>query len=200
MISKEEAEEKLLKIFYDVKLDHHYKKKPTHANIDTFEETKNSNRLGHYYKIEGDELVIAMWATSYEHGIPYIASKMAKDSAKHYRKDFFSKHMNLFVLSHLIIPIITMSVGLLTYQDLPPIAIIINILGSCTLIYFIILAFKWKKRTLIRLKELFKNTGIVLSEEKSRKYLRLDFLDGGALSFMQGIIFLISIMSWVVFI
>ena len=48
-----------------------------------FEETNDPNPSEHFYKVKDDELVIAMWANSYEHGIPFFAVNMAHDSALH---------------------------------------------------------------------------------------------------------------------
>ena len=56
MISKEEAEKKLLKNFYDVKLDRIFKKNPTSAKIE-FEETKKLDDLDHYLNIKGEDYI-----------------------------------------------------------------------------------------------------------------------------------------------
>ena len=177
MISKEEAEEKLLKIFYDVKLDNYLKKKPTHAIIDMFEETKDPNHLEHFYKIKDDELVIAMWANNYGHGISFFAANMAHDSAIHWRDDIFSKYMKLFLIFHCILPFITMFLGMYVKSYSLFGAIIINLMGTGVLIYFIVLKVKWKKRVLIRFRELFKTTGIFLPEEKLNYYSKTLFRD-----------------------
>ena len=177
MISKEEAEQKLLKIFYDVKLDSYLKKNPTHANIDMFEETIDPNPSEHFYKVKDDELVIAMWANSYEHGIPFFAVNMAHDSALHSRDDIFSKNLKLYLLLHCILPFITIFFAM--YIDLYSLfgAIIINLIGTGVLIYFIVLKIKWKKRVLIRFWELFKATDVILPEEKLKNYSKTLFRD-----------------------
>jgi len=164
MLSKVEAEEKLLKIFYDVKLDSYLKKYPTHVNIDMFEETKDPNHLEHFYKVKDDELVIAMWANSYEHGIPFFAVNMAHDSAIHWREDTFSKYLYLFIIFHCILPFITLFFA--NYFNLYSLTggIISNLIGTGILIYFIVSKIKWKKRVLVRFKELFKTTGVFLPE------------------------------------
>ncbi len=177
MISKIEAEEKLLKIFYDVKLDRYLKKNPTHANIDMFEETKDPNHLEHFYKIKDDELVIAMWANNYEHGISFFAANMAHDSSIHWREDSLSKYLKQFLLIHSILPFIT--IFFVMYVDLYSLfgAIIINLIGTGVLIYFIVLKIKWKKRVLIRFWDLFKATGVILPEEKLKYYSKTLFRD-----------------------
>lgn len=108
MISKEEVEEKLLKIFYDVKLDNYFKLYPTHANIVEFGETKDPDEFDDYFGIKEDELQIGMWANSYEHGVPYFAVIMVHGSAKHWGQDPLYKHMKLYILTHLILPLIMM--------------------------------------------------------------------------------------------
>lgn len=197
MISKEEAEEKLLKIFYDVKLDSYFKKSPTNANIKDFEETKDPDDLDEWYGIKDDKLQIGMWANSYEHGIPYFAVNMAFDSAKIWQEDSLSRHMKLFSYLHLIIPLITIIMGYFIKFHSLLVAILINIIGTGVLIYFFVLSFKWKKRVLIRFKKLFDATGINLPEEMFKKYskLRLSAFHITYL-FQCFIIFLISL-SWV---
>ena len=66
MISKEEAEGKLLKIYYDVKLDRYFKKNPTVAKIEVFEETKEPDEFDHFYGIKDDELKLGIWANNLE--------------------------------------------------------------------------------------------------------------------------------------
>ena len=199
MISKVEAEEKLLKIFYDVKLDSYLKKNPTHVNIDMFEETKDPNHLEHFYKVKDDELVIAMWANSYKHGIPFFAANMAHDSAIHWREDPLSKNMKLYLLFHFILPFIIIFLGM--YVKLYSLfgAIIINLIGTGVLFYFIVLKIKWKKRVLIRFRELFKTTGIFLPEEKlnyySKTLFRVIFL---IINAIYGFTIPLLFISWVI--
>ena len=184
MISKEEAEEKLLKIFYDVKLDRYLKKNPTHANIDMFEETKDPSHLDHFYKVKGDELEIAMWANSYEHGIPYFAVKMSKKSAIHWGEDILYRNRKLYILFNSILPIISMfisfSVRLYTARG----AIITTSIFTGVLIYFIFLKINWKKRISVRFRDFFKNTDIFLPEDKLKLYSK---------KFYSEIIFIINI-------
>ena len=197
MISKEEAEEKLLKIFYDVKLDRYLKKNPTHANIDMFEETNIPDPEEHFYKVKDDELVIAMWAKNYEHGIPFFAVNMAHDSAIHWREDIFSKYLYLFIIFHCILPFITLFFS--NYFNLYSIAgaIIVNVIGTGVLIYFIVLKIKWKKRVLIRFRELFKTTGVFLPEEKITYYSKSLFLDISVISnAIHGFTIFILFLSW----
>ena len=177
MISKLEAEEKLLKIFYDVKLDRYLKKNPTHANIEQFEETKDPNHLEHFYMVKGDELVIAMWANSYEHGIPFFAANMAHDSAIHWREDTFSKYLYLIFTFHCILPFISMFFTFSVNVYSPIGAIIINVIATGVLVYFIIIKIHWKKRVLILFRGLFKSTGVFLPEEKIKYYSKFLFFD-----------------------
>ena len=147
MISKEEAEEKLLKIFYDVKLDNYFNLYPTSASIDEFEETKDPDDLDDWYGIKDDKLLIGMWANSYEHRIPFFAVIMAHGSAKHWRQDPLYKHMKLYLITILILPLIlAILVGFIKFYSLLG-AILINILGTGILIYFIGLKINWKKNT-----------------------------------------------------
>ncbi len=197
MISKEEAEEKLLKIFYDVKLDRYYKKNPTHANIDIFEETKDPDHLDQLYRIKDDELVICMRANSYEHGISYTAVHMAHNSAIHWREDPLSKIKKLYYLFNLILLTIFINLGIfLRYFSLLE-AVFINIMGTGVLIYFIVLKINWKKRVLFRFRELFENTGIFLPEEKIKSYSKSLFLDILQLNLFQGSTIFFILVSWV---
>ncbi|QEE14561.1 hypothetical protein DSAG12_00374 [Promethearchaeum syntrophicum] len=196
MISKEEAEEKLLKIYYDAKLDSYFDLYPTSASIEEFGETKDSDEFDSWYCIEDDKLLIGMWANNYEHGIPYFAVIMAHGCAKNWREDPLAKHMKLYAYSHLIIPIILIFlVGFISlYSRIG--AILINLLGIGIIIYFIILKIKWKKRVLIRFRELFGNTGIYLPEEKIKKYSKSRFPDIIAITILQGfVIFCLLIIS-----
>ena len=197
MISKEEAEEKLLKIYYDVKLDTYFKKNPTRANIKDFDETKDPDDLDHWYGIKNDELLIGMFANSYEHGVPYIALQMAFDSAKMWREDFLSRHMKLFSFLHLIILLITMIFGFFIKSYSLIAAILINIIGTGVLIYFFALSFKWKKRVLVRFKELFEATSIYLSEDTFKKYSKLPLSAFHITYFFQCFIVLLISLSWV---
>jgi len=183
MISKEEAEEKLLKIFYDVKLDRHFKKKPTHANIDMFEETKDPEHLEHLYFIKGNELVIAMWVNSYEHGIPFFAVNMAFDSAKSWREDPFKKYIVIYILVSLILPFLVIGLTLTTKLYLVKIAI--DLAGLEIFILLLFLKRRWKKRVQKRFKEFFKNTNITLSEQKIKKYSKLLFVENLILNGFQ---------------
>ncbi|QEE14558.1 hypothetical protein DSAG12_00371 [Promethearchaeum syntrophicum] len=197
MISKEEAEEKLLKIYYDVKLDRYLKKRPSHANIDMFEETNIPDPEEHFYKVKDDELVIAMWANNYEHGIPYFAVNMAHDSALHWNEDIFSKYLKLYILFHTILPFITFILAMLVKSYSLLGAIIIDIIGTGILIYFIILKINWKKRVLLRFRELFKNTGIFLAEERIKYYAKKLFLDAFVIiNAIHGFTVFILFISW----
>ena len=170
MITKVEAEEKLLKIFYDVKLDSYLKKNPTHANIDQFEETKDPNHLEHFYKVKDDELVIAMWANSYEHGIPYFAVKMARESAIHWSEDILFKYMKLYILFNSILPLLSIFISFSIRLYTPLGAIITTSIATGVLFYFIVLKLNWNKRVLVRFKDFLKNTDIFLPEEKLKQY------------------------------
>ena len=197
MISKEEAEEKLLKIFYDVKLDSYFNLYPTSASIDEFEETKDPDDLDDWYGIKDDKLLIGMWANSYEHGIPFFAVIMAHGSAKHWRQDPLYKHMKLYLITILILPLIlAFLVGFIKFYSLLG-AILINILGTGTMIYFIVLKINWKKRVLIRFRELFENTGIFLPEEKIKKYSKSRFPDIIAINILLGLMIFVIAISWV---
>ena len=55
MLSKVEAEEKLLKIFYDVKLDSIFEENPISAKIE-FEETKKIDDLDDYFNFKDNVL------------------------------------------------------------------------------------------------------------------------------------------------
>ena len=197
MISKEEAEEKLLKIFYDVKLDSYFDLYPTQAKIVDFEETKEPDDLDDWFGVKDDILQIGMWANSYEHGIPFFAVIMAHDSAKHWREDPLGKHMKLYIYSHLILPMILMTlVGFVRLYSLVG-AILINILGTGIIIYFIVLKIKWKKRVLVRFRELFENTGINLPEEEIKKHSKSRFSDIIGISILQGFVIFVFLISWV---
>ena len=197
MISKEEAEEKLLKIFYDVKLDSYFDLYPTSASIDEFEETKDPDDLDDWYGIKDDKLLIGMWANSYEHGIPFFAVIMAHGSAKHWRQDPLYKHMKLYLITILILPLIlAFLVGFIKFYSLLG-AILINIVGTGTMIYFIVLKINWKKRVLIRFRELFENTGIFLPEEKIKKYSKSRFPDIIAINILLGLMIFVIAISWV---
>jgi len=197
MISKLEAEEKLLKIFYDVKLDRYYKKNPTRANIDIFEETKDPDHLDQIYRIKEGELVICMRANSYEHGISYTAVHMAHNSAKHWSEDPLSKLLKLYYLFNYALLVIFINLVIfLEYFSLFE-AILINISGTGVLIYFIVLKIKWKKRVLIRFRELFENTGVYLPEEKIKQYSKSLFLDDLQLNMVQGSTIFFILVSWV---
>ncbi len=197
MISKEEAEEKLLKIYYDVKLDRYFKKNPTHANIKDYEETKDPGDLDHWCGIKDDELLIGMWANNYEQGISYIAVQMAFDSAKTWHEDLICRHVKLFSYLHLIIPIITMILGyFIKFHSLLG-AILINIIGTGVLIYFFVLTSKWKKRVLIRFKELFEATSIHLSEETFKEYSKLPLSAFKLTYIFQCFIVFLLFLSWV---
>lgn len=197
MISKEEAEEKLLKIFYDVKLDSYFNLYPTRADIDEFEKTKDPDEFDSWYCIKDDELLIGMWANSYEHGIPYFAVIMAIGSAKHWRQDPLYKHMKLYLLTHLILPLIFMF--LVFFIRLYSLfgAILINIVGTGIIIYFIVLKINWKKRVLTRFRELFENTGIYLPEEKIKKYSKSHFPDIMAINIIQCFTIFLFFFIWV---
>ena len=137
-----------------------------------------------------------MWTNSYEHGIPFFVVIMAFDSAKHWRKDPLFKHMKLYTISHLIIPMILMTlVGFIRFYSLF-VAILINILGTGTIIYFIVLKIKWKQRVLIRFRELFENTGISLSEEKIKQYSKSRFSDIIGINILQSFTIFLFIFSW----
>jgi len=196
MISKEEAEEKLLKIFYDVKLDSYFDLYPTSANIKDFGQTKDPDDLDDWFGITDDSLQIGMFANSYEHGVPFFAVIMAYDSAKFWRKDPLYKHMRLYIYSQLIFPIILMSlVGFIRLYSLFG-AILINLLGTGMIIYFIILQIKWKKRVLIRFRKLFANTSINLSEEKIKQYAKGRFTEVVLIGVLQGFIIFLLAISW----
>jgi len=196
MISKEEAEEKLLKIFYDVKLDVYFKKNPTRANIKDYEETKDPDDLDHWYGIKDDELLIGMWANNYEHGISYIAIQMAFDSAKMWREDFYCRHVNFFSCMHLIIPLMTILFGRIIKDYSLIAAILINIVGNGVLIYFFVLTYKWKKRLLVRFKGFFENTGISLTEETFKNYSKSPLSGFYITYFFQCFIVLLIALSW----
>ncbi|MHA1623924.1 MAG: hypothetical protein ACTSWH_02215 [Promethearchaeota archaeon] len=198
MISKVEAEEKLLKIFYDVKLDRYYKKNPTRANIDIFEETKDPDHLDQLYRIKEGELVICMRANSYEHGISYTAVHMAHNNAKNWRDDPLNKLMTLYKLIHMILPLIIL-LNFLFYVRFYSlfIVVLIDILGTGIIIYFIVLKIKWKKRVIFRFRELFETTGIFLSEEKIDLHSRSLFYELIMINMLQGFTILTLLISWV---
>ncbi|QEE14559.1 hypothetical protein DSAG12_00372 [Promethearchaeum syntrophicum] len=197
MVSKEEAEEKLLKIFYDVKLDSYFDLYPTSAKIVDFEETKDPDDLDDWFGIKDDTLNIGMFANSYEHGIPFFAVIMACDSAKYWREDSLRKRMKLYINSHLIIPLIFMTlVGFIRLYSLIG-AILLNILGTGIIIYFIVLKINWKKRVLIRFRELFENTGINLPEEEIKKHSKSRFSDLIGITILQGFVIFLFVISWV---
>jgi len=197
MISKEEAEEKLLKIFYDSKLDNCFKKNPTKANIQDFEETKDPAEFDHWYDIKDDELKIGMWANNYENGINYVAVQMAFDSARMWKGDFLTKHINTFSCLSLIIPLMTVLFGRLIKVYSPIAAIIINIIGTGVLIYFMMLTFKWKKNLLVRFKEFYEDTGIILSEETFKIYSKSPLNTFVITYLFQCLIVFLIFLSWV---
>ncbi|QEE14560.1 hypothetical protein DSAG12_00373 [Promethearchaeum syntrophicum] len=198
MISKLEAEEKLLKIFYDVKLDRYLKKTPTHANIDMFEETKDLNHLEHFYKVKDDELVIAMWANSYEHGIPFFAVNMAIDSAESWRGDPLSKYLIIYTISHMLLPLIFFFLGYIIKSKSLFGAILINLIVTGVIIYFVVLKNNWKKRVLIRYREFFDDTGISISEEKFKQYSKRLYNDFSSFNTIQCFAFFLLLLSWVI--
>jgi len=223
MISKEEAEGKLLKIFNDVKLDRYFKKNPTVAKIEVFEETKEPDEFDHFYGIKNDELKLGIWANNLENGIAYIAVQMAFDdelklgiwannlengiayiavqmafdSAKMWREDFYCRHVNLFSCLYLIIPLMTILFGRIIKDYSLIAAILINIVGNGILIYFFVLTYKWKKRLLVRFKGFFENTGISLPEETFKNYSKSPLSALYITYFFQCFIVLLIALSWV---
>jgi len=200
MISKNEAEENLLKIFYDVKLDQNLKKKPTHVKIVEFEETQDLNDLDHYYNIKDGILQIGIRANSLEQGIPFIAVHMASDSAKKWHEEYLSNHWGSFFIFECTIFLIMMLVILiLKYYPGKLIGILIDIIGTGIFTFFFVYHIKWKKRILVRFKGFFKNTGIILPEEILKKYAKktLNDLEMKTTDFSQYFIAFLLILNWI---
>lgn len=183
-------------MFYDVKLDTYFNLNPTQASIE-FEKSEDPEYLDHAYGIEDDVLQIGMWATNYEEGISYYAVIMAHDSAKHWRDDPLAKKNKLYTLSHLIIPAITMLLGYLLKFYSIFVGIMVNVIGTGIIIYFIWVKIQWKNRVKTRFKDLFGNTGIKLSQKKIAEYSKSSFPDIAAYSVLQGFAILIQIIGWV---
>ncbi|MHA1562777.1 MAG: hypothetical protein ACTSPA_11695 [Promethearchaeota archaeon] len=197
MISKVEAEEKLLKIYYDVKLDRYHKKNPTHANIDMFEETKDPNHLEHFYKVKDDELVIAMWANSYEHGIPFFAVNMARESAINWGDDILSKYRKLYLFLNSILPFVSLFISFSVRLHTPLGAIITTLIATGVLIYFLVLKINWKKRVVFRFRDFFKNTDIFLPEEKLNRYSKTHFSEIFLIiNIIHGFTIFVLFLSW----
>ena len=198
MITKEEAEEKLLKIFYDVKLELYYKKNPTKAIISEFEETQDPDDLDYFYRIEGDELNMGIRANSFEQGISYIAVHMARESAKEWREEFLSCHWGSFFILQVGISLIMMiTVLILKFFPVIRVGIYINIIGTGVLIYFFVSYFKWRKRVMVRFKEFLNDAGIFLPEVTLKRYSKKAFFDIPITNFSQGFIAVLIILCWV---
>jgi len=199
MISKEEAEEKLLKIFYDVKLDSVFKENPIKAKID-FEETQDLDDLDQYFNIKDDVLQIGIRANSLEHGIPYSAVQMACDSAKEWKDKFPKKRIeSIFILEGVISFLVLIVAGILEHLSIIIIGLLLIISETVGFIYFLVLYSKWKKRVLIRLKEFFKNTGIFLPEETVKKYAKFSS-EMRMMDIVQGFIAFVIALTWFGFI
>ncbi|MHA1765351.1 MAG: hypothetical protein ACTSWX_03735 [Promethearchaeota archaeon] len=169
-------------------MDGFFKKKPTHAKIIEFEKIEDPDNIDHWYGIKDDELQIAMFAASYEEGIPYFGVNMAFDSAKTWQKDPISKHVKLFSYLNLIVPLITMIFAYFIVFKSQFAAILINIIGTGIIIYFFI----------IRFKELFKATEVYLPEEIFDKYAKLGLSGFKITYFFQFFIAILMVLSWFV--
>ena len=202
MISKEEAEEKLLKIFYDVKLDSVFKRNPNSTKIE-FEESKDPNDLDHYFNIKDNVLQMGIRAINLEHGIPYIAVQMAGDCAKEWKDKFPHKKLSLIFILEVIISILVLIVaGILDHLSINIIGPLLIISETGGFIYFLVLYFKWKKRIIVRFKGFFKNTGIFLPEETVKRYAKFSLNDNvvRATNFSQCFIAALISLTWFSFI
>lgn len=179
MITKEEAEKKLLKIFYDVKLNQTLEKDPTHAKIAEIEETQEIDDLDHYLDVKDDILLIGMHANSFEHGIPYIAVQMAGDSAIDWKDKFnYNKLTPILITEAIIVFLVFIVAGILEKFSIYAIGLFLIIAETVGFIYFIVQYIKWNKRIVVRFQEFFKNTGIFLPEETINKYSKLALKNG----------------------
>ena len=201
MISKEEAEKKLLKIFYDVKLDSIFEENPISAKIE-FEETKKIDDLDDYFNIKDNVLQIGIRAISLEHGIPYSAVQMACDSALKWKDKFNYKILNpILIIEVIILFLVFIVAGILDIFQIKNIGILLIIAETGGFIYFIVIYLKWKKRNLVRFKEFFKNTGIFLPEETIKKYTKfsLNYITVKTTNFYQYIIALLLLGTWIAY-
>nr|QEE14557.1 hypothetical protein DSAG12_00370 [Candidatus Prometheoarchaeum syntrophicum] len=202
MLSKEEAENKLLKIFYDVKLNETREKEPTKAKIADFEETIEHDDLDHYLDIQDDVLKIGIHANSYEHGIPYIAVQMAGDSAIDWKDKYnYNKFNPILITEGIIVFLVFFVAGILEKFSIYAIGLFLIIAETVGFIYFIVQYIKWNKRIVIRFHEFFKNTGIFLPEETIKKYSKLALKNGFVKinHFFQYFIAFLLIGTWISF-
>jgi len=201
MISKEEAEKKLLKIFYDVKLDSIFEENPISAKIE-FEETKKLDDLDDYFNIKDNVLQIGIRAISLEHGIPYSTVQMACDSALKWKDKFNYKKINpILIIEAIVLFLVFIVAGILDIFSIKIVGILLIIAETGGFIYFIVRYLKWKKRNLVRFKEFFKNTGIFLPEETIKKYSKfsLNYITVKTTNFYQYIIALLLLGTWIAY-
>ncbi len=109
MLSKEEAESKLFKIYYTLEMDKIYQNSPESVDIDIFEETSDPDHLEHnwYFRKEENKILVQMTAIDYEKGTQYVSGTFAFNAAWKSMKGFI---FNLWGLIQLLT--ITFIIGL----------------------------------------------------------------------------------------
>ncbi|NHJ33690.1 MAG: hypothetical protein FK732_12590 [Asgard group archaeon] len=103
MLSKEEAESKLYRIFYTLEMDKTYQKSPESVEINIFETASDPEHLEHnwYFSREKNKLLVQMTAVDYEKGTQYVSGTFAFNAAWRSMKGFIFKLWGLIQLATL---------------------------------------------------------------------------------------------------
>lgn len=100
MLSNEEAESKLFRIYYALEMDKIYQNSPESVDIDIFEETSDPDHLEHnwYFRKEENKIFVQMTAIDYEKGSQYVGGTFAFNAAWKSMKGFIFNYWGLIQL------------------------------------------------------------------------------------------------------
>jgi len=195
----EMAQKIILKVYYKLGLDKILNEKPEKVVIDTRSE---SELIDIIYGIEKntDNLIVTMWDSDILNTTKYVAFNLAHD-----KMDFLKKNINRKkkILFPLILSIFSIGFSFLEYEfwQMPIfIKILINAIISAGLLYYIIFIYtKWKKKILAQFKEILKSikSDVNFSDEEIEEYLRLYDWKEYIIFPVFFIIFLISLIGWI---